>query len=191
MEISGEFELRATRQEVWEALQDPGVLKVSIPGCNEFEKESDNEFRAKVTAKVGPMKATFDGKVTLLGLDPPSEYTIAGEGKAGPAGFAKGTAKVVLEEVENGTLLRYLANGAVGGKLAQVGSRVVEGTARKFADEFFRNFAEQVGGAPVQAAPGATEPSAAVFRPLSGLVPTAFWIGGLIVVAIILLVLLL
>ena len=175
MEISGRFELVASRQRVWDALQDPAILKASIPGCDEFEKLSDTEFKAKVTAKVGPMKATFVGKVTLSDLDAPVSYTLTGEGQGGIAGFAKGSAKVTLEETQNSTLLRYTVHAMVGGKLAQMGSRVVEGTGRKRANEFFGRFAEQVCGVPAEAPAAATGPSAATrqFTTASSMASTA------------------
>ncbi len=188
MEISGRFELVAPRQRVWDALQDTAILKASIPGCDEFEKLSDTEFKAKVTAKVGPMKATFVGKVTLSDLDAPVSYTLTGEGQGGVAGFAKGSAKVTLEETQNSTLLRYTVHATVGGKLAQIGSRVVEGTVRKMANEFFGRFAERVCGVPAEAPAAATGPYAAVSPAASRPLPGALWIGGLIVAAAILLV---
>src|SRR5579863_10360948 len=130
MEMTGERRIPASRQRVWERLNDPETLKRCIPGCETIEKISDTEFTAKVVAKVGPVKASFSGKVTLSDLDPPSGYTITGEGTGGVAGFAKGGA----------TVLRYGASGQVGGKLAQIGSRLIDATARKMADEFFSRF---------------------------------------------------
>ena len=126
---------------MWERLNDVDTLKTSIPGCQEIEKTSDTEFTAKVRAKVGPVSATFTGKVNLTDLDPPKGYTISGEGQGGVAGFAKGGAKVELEEDGAETILRYGVQAQVGGKLAQIGSRLIDATARKMADEFFKNFA--------------------------------------------------
>jgi carbon monoxide dehydrogenase subunit G len=146
MELSGERRIDAPRQRVWAALNDPEVLKASIPGCQELEKVSDTEMKAKVIAKVGPVKATFTGDVTLSNIEAPSSYTISGEGKGGVAGFAKGGADVTLEEDGAATVLRYTAKGQVGGKLAQVGARLVDATAKQMADKFFSAFAEQVGG---------------------------------------------
>ena len=140
MEMTGEFRIPAPRQRVWEGLNDPEILKSSIPGCQTIEKLSDTEFTAKVLAQVGPVKANFAGKVTLADLNPPQSYTIAGEGTGGVAGFAKGSAKVTLEEDGAETVLRYGVQGQVGGKLAQIGSRLIDATARKMADEFFKNF---------------------------------------------------
>src|SRR3954454_1690929 len=117
MEMTGERRIGAPRQKVWEALNDPQILKRCIPGCEEIAKVSDTEFTAKVVAKVGPVKATFSGKVTLSDLDPPSGYTITGEGTGGVAGFAKGSATVTLDEEGGETVLRYGAQGQVGGKL--------------------------------------------------------------------------
>ena len=141
MEMTGERRIPAPRQLVWERLNDPATLKECIPGCETIEKVSDTEFTAKVVAKVGPVKASFSGKVTLSDLDPPSGYTITGEGTGGVAGFAKGGATVTLEEEGGETVLRYGAQGQVGGKLAQIGSRLIDATARKMADEFFTRFA--------------------------------------------------
>jgi carbon monoxide dehydrogenase subunit G len=141
MEMQGERRIPASRQRVWDGLNDPEMLKKSIPGCDTIEKISDTEFTAKVTARVGPVKASFSGKVTLSDLDPPNGYLISGEGTGGVAGFARGSAKVALEEDGDETVLRYGVSAQVGGKLAQIGSRLIDGTARKMADEFFTRFA--------------------------------------------------
>jgi carbon monoxide dehydrogenase subunit G len=157
MEMHGERRIPAPRQVVWERLNDPETLKQCIPGCESVEKVSDTEFTAKVRAKVGPVSARFAGKVTLTDLDPPAGYTITGEGTGGVAGFAKGSARVSLEEDGGETIMRYGAQAQVGGKLAQIGSRLVDGTARKLADQFFDRFAAalnpQSGDAADPAAP--------------------------------------
>ena len=137
MEMTGEFRIPAPRQRVWEGLNDPQVLKQCIPGCQTLEKVSDTEFNGKVVASVGPVRATFGGKVMLSDLDPPRSYTISGEGSGGVAGFAKGGAKVNLAEDGVATLLTYAVQAQVGGKLAQVGSRLIDGVARKMANDFF------------------------------------------------------
>ena len=144
MEMQGERRIPAPRQIVWERLNDPETLKLCIPGCESVEKVSDTEFTAKVRAKVGPVSARFAGKVTLTDLDPPAGYTISGEGTGGVAGFAKGSAKVALEEDGADTIMRYGVQAQVGGKLAQIGSRLIDGTARKLADQFFDRFAGAV-----------------------------------------------
>jgi uncharacterized protein len=144
MEMHGERRIPAPREAVWARLNDAETLKNSIPGCQELEKTSDTEFTAKVRAKVGPVSATFTGKVTLSEIDPPNGYTISGEGQGGVAGFAKGGAKVSLEEDGGETILRYGVQAQVGGKLAQIGSRLIDGTARKMADDFFNKFVEAV-----------------------------------------------
>src|SRR5579872_729321 len=144
MEMHGELRIPASRAEVWAKLNDPEVLKNCIPGCDSVDKVSDTEFTAKVTARVGPVKASFAGRVTLSELDPPSGYTISGEGTGGVAGFAKGGAKVTLEEEGGETVLRYGVQAQVGGKLAQIGSRLIDATARKMADQFFTKFVEVV-----------------------------------------------
>ncbi len=147
MELSGEYQIPASRQAVWDALNDPEILKQCIPGCDSLEKTSDTSFEATVTAKVGPVKAKFQGAVTLSDIDPPNGYTISGEGKGGAAGFAKGGAKVALEEKDGGTLLRYTVDAMVGGKLAQIGARLIDATSKKMSGEFFGKFAEIVGSA--------------------------------------------
>ena len=155
MQMTGQYRIEASRQAVWEALNDVEVLRACIPGVEEIEKTSDTGFTAKVRAKVGPVSARFAGEVTLSDLDPPNGYTIAGEGKGGAAGFAKGGAKVRLEDDGGATLLNYDVDAQVGGKLAQIGSRLIDGTAKKMADDFFARFAETVGG-PAEA-PAETE----------------------------------
>ncbi len=141
MTMTGEIELAAPRQKVWEKLNDPEVLKACIPGCEELERSDDQGFRAVARMKVGPVSARFRGKVTLSDLDPPNGYKISGEGEGGVAGFAKGGARVDLVEREGGTLLSYHVDAQIGGKLAQLGQRLINGTAKKMADEFFVNFA--------------------------------------------------
>lgn len=145
MELKGSFDLAAPKQQVWDALNDPEVLKGCIPGCEEIDKTSDTSFSAKVTAKVGPVKAKFTGDVTLSDLDPPNAYKISGEGKGGAAGFAKGGANVFLKDNDSGgTTLEYAVTAQVGGKLAQIGSRLIDSTAKKMAREFFETFGKIV-----------------------------------------------
>ncbi|WP_229003923.1 SRPBCC family protein [Roseibium aggregatum] len=145
MQMNDSQRIEAPKQKVWEALNDPDVLKASIPGCEELIKHSDTELEAKVRLKVGPVKATFGGKVTLNDLDPPNGYTIEGEGSGGVAGFARGAAKVRLEEDgPDATILHYDVDAKVGGKLAQLGARLIDSTAKRLAGEFFTAFGEQV-----------------------------------------------
>jgi carbon monoxide dehydrogenase subunit G len=146
MEMSGENRIPASQEKVWAALNDPAVLKASIPGCQALEKTSDTEMTATVQAKVGPVKATFNGHVTLSNIDPPNGYTITGEGKGGVAGFAKGGADVKLTPDGDGTLLAYKVSAQVGGKLAQIGGRLIDATAKQMADQFFAAFAANVAG---------------------------------------------
>lgn len=146
MEMTGEAEIGAPRERVFAALNDPEILKQSIPGCQAVEKLSDTELTATMVAKVGPVKAKFSGRVALSDLNPPESYTISGEGKGGAAGFAKGSAQVVLLPNGSATTMRYRVNAQVGGKLAQLGGRLIDGTAKKMADEFFANFAQIVAG---------------------------------------------
>jgi uncharacterized protein len=198
MEMTGEYRIPASRQRVWEALNDPDVLKQCIPGCQSLEKVSDTEFNGRVVASVGPVRATFGGKVTLSDLDPPQSYTITGEGSGGVAGFAKGGAKVNLAEEGAETLLTYDVQAQVGGKLAQIGSRLIDGVARKMASDFFGSFAatvaaEQPAPAAAEAAPAAPELAAAEPRPppppqpSSRRLPPAVWVTGLAVIIILLL----
>jgi carbon monoxide dehydrogenase subunit G len=146
MTMSGEVQLAASRDVVWEKLNDPAVLKSCIPGCEELETTEDGGFRATAKIKVGPVSARFKGKVTLSDLDPPNGYKISGEGEGGVAGFAKGGATVALTDKDGGTLLTYNVEAQIGGKLAQLGQRLINGSAKKIADEFFNNFAKAVQG---------------------------------------------
>ena len=148
MKMQGEYVVPAAREAVWEALNDPEVLKACIPGCESVEKTSETEMQAAVTAKVGPVKAKFKGKITLSDLDPPNGYTISGEGSGGAAGFAKGGAKVALSDTDDGTLLAYDVDAQVGGKLAQIGQRLIDGTAKKMADQFFANLVQRFESPP-------------------------------------------
>jgi carbon monoxide dehydrogenase subunit G len=140
MEMQGERRIRASREIVWKALNEPEVLKASIPGCEELEQTSDTTFEGKVNQKVGPVKARFQVNVELSDIEEAKSYRISGEGKGGAAGFAKGGAKVTLEDDGEGTLLSYDVEAKVGGKLAQLGSRIIDGYAKKMADQFFDRF---------------------------------------------------
>jgi hypothetical protein len=171
MDMSGSHRIEASREAVWAALNNPEILRQCIPGCEEVVRQSDTEMTAKVVAKVGPVSAKFAGKVTLSDLDPPNGYTITGEGSGGAAGFGKGGATVTLSDDGDATLLTYTAKAQVGGKLAQIGSRLVDATARKMAEEFFARFTQIVGpasaeSAPNDAAPVATEAAAAAPQPV-------------------------
>ena len=146
MEIKGEYKIAAPRDKVFAALNDPAVLQACIPGCESLEKTSDTEMKAKVRLRIGPVSASFTGKVTLSDIDPPNGYRISGEGQGGVAGFAKGGAVVALRDDGGGTVLDYNVDAQVGGKIAQVGARLIEGTARKLSDEFFGKFAATIGG---------------------------------------------
>jgi uncharacterized protein len=200
MEMSGEYKINASRQQVWDALNDPEILKQSIPGCEEIEQSSPTQMAAKVTAKVGPVKAKFAGEVELSDLDPPNSYRISGEGKGGAAGFAKGGANVVLEEDGDGTILKYEVDAQVGGKLAQLGARLIDGTAKKMASQFFENFAAAVEDGNTNADKPASEPESAVPAAPAGAsaadtsamaqVGMGTWIVGAIVTAVVLVALL-
>lgn len=145
MELKGEYRIPAPRERVWSMLNDPAVLRACIPGCETLDGSIDEGFSARVTTKVGPVKATFNGNVELSNVNAPESYTISGEGKGGVAGFARGGADVHLAEDGGETVLTYTANAQVGGKLAQLGARLIDSTAKKLADQFFSCFAEKAG----------------------------------------------
>jgi uncharacterized protein len=144
MTMHGEYQLAVPPQTVWEKLNDTETLKACIPGCEQLDKTSDTEFQAVAVVKIGPVKAKFKGRVTLSDLDPPNGYRISGQGDGGVAGFAKGGATVGLTPKDGGTLLTYDVEAQIGGKLAQLGQRLINGAAKKVADEFFQNFAKAV-----------------------------------------------
>ncbi|MDI9348918.1 MAG: carbon monoxide dehydrogenase subunit G [Candidatus Symbiobacter sp.] len=151
MEITDSRRINAPRSAVWEALNDPDILAQAIPGCQGLTKTSASEMEGVVAVKIGPVSANFKGKVTLSNLNPPQSYQIDGEGSGGVAGFAKGGAKIRLEaDGEDVTLLHYTVTAQIGGKLAQLGARLVEGTARRLAGEFFDKFSELIGTEPVE-----------------------------------------
>jgi uncharacterized protein len=142
--MDGKVLLPATKSQVWEHLNDPEVLKKCIPGCERLERKDDNSLSATAKMKIGPVSAKFNGSVTFSNIDPPNGYKITGEGEGGIAGFAKGSAVVKLDEEEGGTLLTYVVEVQIGGKIAQLGQRLITGTARKLSDQFFADFANAV-----------------------------------------------
>ena len=147
MKLSGSYQINLEKQKVWESLNDPEILKKAIPGCEEFKKNSDTEFTATATNKIGPFNASFTGDVELKDLNPPNSYKITGSGNS-PVGFASGEATVNLEDCEGGTKLIYNVEANVGGKIAQVGSRLIDMTAKKMADIFFKKFSELIDPQP-------------------------------------------
>ncbi|HEY4252871.1 MAG TPA: carbon monoxide dehydrogenase subunit G [Roseomonas sp.] len=166
MEMTGERQIAAPRQTVWEGLNEPEVLRASIPGCESIERTEDGGFSARVAVKIGPMAAKFTGKVRLENLNPPAGYTIAGEGNGGAMGFAKGGADVQLAEAGDGTLLTYQVKAQVGGKMAQLGARLIDATAKQMADQFFDRFAAQMTAAAAPASvPAAAEPATIAAAP--------------------------
>ncbi len=195
MDMTGERRIAAPRGKVWNALIDPAVLKVSIPGCESLEKQSDTALMATAVVKVGPMTGRFTGNVQLSDLDPPNGYTISGEGQGGVLGFAKGGAKVRLSDDGAGTLLVYEVHAQVGGKMAQLGARLIDASARQMADAFFDRFSAQLAP-PVPAAaakvvappPSAIGVMALVPREPFGL-PLVAWIGGALYLFIVVLIL--
>jgi carbon monoxide dehydrogenase subunit G len=216
MDMTGERRIPAPRQTVWEALNNPDVLKASIPGCESLEKLDDDQMKATAAVKVGPISARFSGKVQLSDIDPPNGYRISGEGQGGVAGFAKGGANVTLADDGADTLLSYQVNAQVGGKLAQLGGRLIDATAKQMADAFFDRFSKQVQAMSPAAEPtappvGAETAAARVAQPAPQAVapepalpaisfwsliprepfglPIAAWIGGAVFVVMVLLML--
>ncbi|MGH7085875.1 MAG: SRPBCC family protein [Acetobacteraceae bacterium] len=194
--MTGERHISAPRQKVWEALNDPAVLKSAIPGCESLDKISENELKATASVRIGPIAARFAGKVLLSDLDPPNGYTISGEGQGGVAGFAKGGATVHLADAGPDTLLHYDVKAQVGGKIAQLGARLIDASAKQMADNFFDRFAASVGGVPEPAEPRpgardvaheAGERARAPAEPLG--MPMVVWIAGVVCIIIIILVL--
>ena len=159
MNMTGERRIPAPRQKVWNSLNDPQVLKTCIPGCEKLERTADNEYTATAAVKLGPIAARFNGRVNLLDLDEPNSYRIQGEGQGGVAGFAKGGATVRLADDGSYTLLTYDVNAQVGGKIAQLGARLIDASSRQMADQFFTRFTNEVAGP--AAAPGETPTAAA------------------------------
>nr|WP_314072618.1 carbon monoxide dehydrogenase subunit G [uncultured Roseococcus sp.] len=183
MEMSGERLIAAPREQVWQALNDPEVLKAAIPGCESLEKVSDTDLTARVAIKIGPMAAKFSAKVKLENLNPPESYTITGEGNGGAMGFAKGGADVALTETGPAeTQLRYAVKAQVGGKMAQLGARLIDSTAKQMADQFFDRFAANLAPAPAAdpAAPEAAHAPAAVAHTAPVPAPAAISIFSLI-----------
>ncbi len=165
LEFSGEYRIPAPQQRVWAALNDPAVLQASIAGCRQLDKVSDSEFSAIVVAKVGPVSATFRGSVELGEIDAPNSYTLTGRGQGGAAGFARMTARVMLRPDGDETVLQYTASADIGGKLASVGSRLVQSVAKKNADDFFSAFARQLGAPAALAAAESGAPAGAPAAP--------------------------
>jgi uncharacterized protein len=185
MEMSGERHIAAPRELVWQALNDPEALKAAIPGCESIEKLSETDLTAKLAIKIGPMAAKFSAKVKLENLNPPASYTISGEGNGGAMGFAKGGADVALEAVSpTETILRYSVKAQVGGKMAQLGARLIDSTAKQMADQFFDRFAAALApktadapAAPLAPAPAAISIFSLIPSEFMGM-PLFFWLGS-------------
>jgi len=193
MDFTGRYLIAAAPDKVWDALNNPAVLKSCIPGCEQLDKTSPTDFVATAKLKIGPLSATFKGKVTLSDLEPPTRCRLAGEGQGGVAGFAKGAAEVVLTPEGDGTVLTYTAKASVGGKLAQIGQRLIDGAAKQIADDFFKRFAAALelpvllpdplveSVLPVAKAPAGLQSNSSLSWPV--------WVAGLIGVIVILLLL--
>lgn len=184
MDFKGRYTITAAPDKVWEALNDPSVLAKAIPGCQKVERISPSEFRASAEIKIGPVKARFEGKVSITPHAPEAGFThaatLAGEGQGGAAGFAKGTSKVLLAEDGGGTVLTYDAKANVGGRLAQIGQRLIDGAAKAIADEFFAKFAQEVQAQTAQPEPEPVKAVQAPKEPQSRGLPSAIWVAGTI-----------
>jgi uncharacterized protein len=197
MDFSGRYEIPAPPKRVWAALNDPSILQSCIPGCERLTRRDDRHFDAVAALRIGPVKATFQATIEQSEMDPPSRCVLKGEGRGGAAGFGRGEAEVLLSPEGSGTVLTYVARATIGGKLAQIGQRLIDGAARQIADDFFARFAAQVasmsGSSPEPTAPVEPEPA---IEPTEqpggtrreGLAPE-IWVIGLIAVIVILLVL--
>ena len=187
MNLKGEHQIPADRQSVWKALNDPEILKACLPGCEQLEKISDTEMTATITTKIGPVKATFKGSVKLSELNPPNSYKLEGEGQGGAAGFASGTAEVSLSEASGNTahtILTYDVDAKVGGKLAQIGSRLIDSVSKKIATQFFETFVAKVAENSTDSFEDTEEKesrltTAPPIRPKYG-IPTHYWVTSII-----------
>lgn len=184
MDMQGSRQLAVTRQQAWDALNDPEVLKACIPGCSSLEPTGENAFDLVNTVKIGPVSAKFKSTITLSDINPPESYTINFEGNGGPAGFGKGTAQVALTEQEGGCELAYTVNATVGGKVAQVGQRLIDGVAKSMAEKFFKNLDEKMqemhpAEAAAEAAPGGSAADAPVVAAATSAVQKQEKGGGL------------
>ena len=188
MNLKGEHQIPADRQSVWNALNDPEILKACLPGCEQLDKNSDTEMTAPITTKIGPVKATFSGAVKLSELNPPISYKLEGEGQGGATGFVSGTAKVSLSEGEENsasTILNYDVEAKVGGKLAQIGSRLIDSVSKKLATQFFETFVAKVtentstDSLPDASENGSTATTTQETRPIYG-IPTHYWVSTVI-----------
>ena len=197
MDMTGERRIAAPREQVWAALNDTEVLKSAIPGCDSLVREGENALKATASLKIGPISAKFAGKVNLCDLDPPNGYRIEGEGQGGVAGFAKGSATVTLEADGAGTILRYTVKAQVGGKIAQLGARLIDATAKQMADAFFDKFATLLAPPEPVAGPSTAPPEPAATPNSLGLLPRepiglplVAWAGSAVFAALVLLMLL-
>lgn len=186
MEFKGSYLIPASPQRVWNALNDPQILRQCVPGCERMDKTDATHFSAAAVLKIGPVKATFNANIALDNLDPPRRCTLKGEGQGGVAGFARGEAEVVLTPEDGGTTLAYTAQAQIGGKLAQIGQRLIDGAAKQIADDFFVRFAAAVASAQETAAPEPAPPPEAApalealeTEKRGGLAPE-IWVTGLI-----------
>ena len=182
MEMNGEKLISASKREVWDALNDPDQLLKAIPGAQTVEKTDEENLIARVKIKIGPISAKFSGKIKLSDINPPNSYTLTGEGSGGAAGFAKGSAKVSLEDHDDGTILKYSVSASVGGKLAQIGQRLIDTAANKLADQFFGKFNEILSN------DNKTLPKQEAVSDDSGLSPMV-WVSSLVVLSILSIVL--
>ena len=185
MEMQGSRLLAITQQQAWDALNDPQVLKTCIAGCDKVESTGENQFAVGVAIKIGPVSAKFSGKIALADMAPPQSYTLSFEGQGGPAGFGKGTAKVLLTPVAGGTELSYSVQASVGGKIAQLGQRLIDGVAKSMAEDFFKRFDQEMQRQyPATDAPVMPVPQSGVSGGGFNL-PTWVWVAGAVLLALV------
>lgn len=185
MDMQGKRPLAITQQQAWDALNDPDTLKLCIPGCDRIEASGDNQYAVGVSVKVGPLAAKFSGKIALSDIVPPASYTIGFEGQGGPAGFGKGTAKVQLAPLPKGCELSYTVQASVGGKVAQLGQRLVDGAAKSMAEDFFKRFDDEMQKRFPEAYAEQAAAVGAVAAPAGGGVPTWVWAAAAVAAAVV------
>ncbi len=184
MEMQGNRLLAITQQQAWDALNDPEVLKTCIAGCDKVERSGENQFTVGVSIKIGPVSAKFSGKIALADMAPPHSYTLSFEGQGGPAGFGKGSAKVQLTPASGGTELSYSVQASVGGKIAQLGQRLIDGVAKSMAEDFFKRFDQEMQRQYPPVEPPATPVIEASTSEGGFKLPTWGWVAGAVVLAL-------
>jgi carbon monoxide dehydrogenase subunit G len=188
MDMQGSRQLAISQQQAWDALNDPAVLKACIPGCDKVEPTGENQYTIGMALKIGPVSAKFSGKITLSEINPPASYKLSFEGQGGPAGFGKGSAEVKLTPNEGGCELSYTVHASVGGKIAQLGQRLIDGAAKSMAEDFFRRFDEEMQRQHPESYAGKAEaaaPAGAASAGAKGGIPAWVWVAGVVLAAVV------